>query len=111
MIVERSARARGRVQGVMFRQTFVRGLLKRGLEGGASNSPGDRREVTVTLSGEAEMIEEVIARMRREEPLNSWGAHVESVELLDEVIPIEQHQVTTANVDDFPWSTGVDFYL
>ena len=111
MTVTRSGRATGRVQGVMFRQTFVRALQKRALAGGASNSAHRRDEVTFTVEGVGEAVEELIARLGSRQPLNSWGARVESMELLDEVIPVERHQVTTANVDDFAWSPGVDFYL
>lgn len=111
MDTEKSARATGRVQGVMFRQTFVRALKKRGLEGGATNTRHDPNEVTFTAIGDGGAIDELFAEMAAGEPLNSWGARVESLEPLDEVIPIERHQVTTTNVDDFHWSGGVDFYL
>ncbi|MHC4930753.1 MAG: acylphosphatase [Planctomycetota bacterium] len=110
MIVTRSGRATGRVQGVMFRQTFVRALQKRALKGGASNARHRRDEVTFTAEGEAAAVEELIHKLGSR-PLNSWGARVEAVEILDEVIPIERHEVTTVNVDDFAWSPGVEFYL
>jgi acylphosphatase len=111
MRVTRSGRATGRVQGVMFRQTFVRALQKRGLEGGASNSRHRRDEITFTAKGAAEVVEELIGKMGAGQPLNSWGARVESLELLDDVIPIDRHQVTTFNVDEFAWSPDVEFYL
>jgi acylphosphatase len=111
MSVTKSGRVRGRVQGVMFRQTFVRALLKRGLAGGATNSPDSGDEVVFTLEGDEGSVEEVLNRLGSGEPINSWGAQVESLEMIDEPIPIERHQVTTLNVDEFRWSGGVEFYL
>lgn len=111
MIVERSGRARGRVQGVMFRQTFVRALQRRHLEGGASNSRDDRREVTFTVRGEESAVEELLGRLASGAALNSWGAHVEEMEILGDAIPVASHDVTTDNVDDFAWSPDVEFYV
>ena len=34
----------GKVQGIMFRQTFIRGLEKRKISGGATNDPQNKRE-------------------------------------------------------------------
>jgi acylphosphatase len=95
----------------MFRQTFVRALQKRALEGGASNSRHRRDEVTFTAKGEAGAVEALIGKLGSGDSLNSWEARVDSLEILDEIIPIERHQVTTVNVDDFAWSPGVEFYL
>ena len=102
---------RGRVQGVMFRQTFVRALLKRGLAGGATNSPDSGDEVVFTVEGDEQLVEELLSRLGSGEPINSWGAQVASIEMLDEAIAIGRHQVTTGNVDEFRWSGGVEFYL
>jgi acylphosphatase len=95
----------------MFRQTFVRALQKRGLAGGATNSPDAPDEVVFTVEGEKGVVEELLARLGSGEPVNSWGAQVDSIEMLDEAIAVERHQVTTLNVDDFRWSGGVEFYL
>ena len=43
--------------------------------------------------------------------LNSWGARTTDMEKAARVIPISEHQVTTANVDTFKWKRGVEMYL
>src|SRR3990167_3890452 len=90
---------RGKVQGVMFRQTFIRALLKRQLAGGATNDVADRDRVNFTIQGDEQKIGEVLGRLTSVVPLNSWGAIVTQLELLESPIPIDQHEVTTANVD------------
>jgi acylphosphatase len=102
--------ARGRVQGVMFRQTLIRGAQKRGLRAGATNLPGGD-EVAMTLEGEEKAILDLVETARRTRPLNSWGATIE--ELVDEGHgrPIEDHQVTTENVDGFSWNPNIEMYL
>lgn len=54
----------GQVQRVMFRQTFIRAAQRRGLVAGASNSKGDINEVTFTLSGDNNKIEEILQFFR-----------------------------------------------
>ena len=107
----KSVRVRGKVQGVMFRQTFIRALQKRNLKGGATNHPKDLHEVSFTLSGEEEFIREILEKLKEGHPINSWGATVQTLEELPDVIPIENHEVTTENVDNFNWSSGVEMYL
>ncbi|MBT3584662.1 MAG: hypothetical protein HN509_07130 [Halobacteriovoraceae bacterium] len=101
----------GKVQGVMFRQTFIRACLVRQLAGGVTNDPSQEDRVTFTLLGEDELVLEIIERLSKPEILNSWQASVEKLEILEQPIPIVQHEVTTDNVDDFEWSPGVEFYL
>jgi acylphosphatase len=55
--------ARGQVQGVMFRQTLIRGAQNRRLQAGASNLLNGI-EVAFTLEGEAEAIAELVAALR-----------------------------------------------
>ncbi len=102
---------RGNVQGVMFRQTFVRGLLKRGLAGGASNDPTNRQRVVVTIADDGKKSHELLAQIAAGDVLNSRGAAAESVELLEEFWDWHEHQVTTLNVEEFAWQSGVEFYL
>ena len=101
----------GQVQGVMFRQTFIRAAQRRDLEGAASNLPDGR--VACFLSGAREKIDEITSGLRTGEPINSWNARVETLVFLEERegIPFHEHQVTTANVDTFSWSPGVEMYL
>jgi len=101
----------GKVQGVMFRQTFIRGSHARGLKAGASNlSDGS---VSCFLSGPADMIDDIIVNLLSGEPINSWGALVDRmIPISDpEGIPFERHQVTTGNVDSFNWSSDIEMYL
>ena len=105
-----SGKVEGKVQGVMFRQTFIRGLLKRNLSGGATNLE-DRNIVSFTIEGDEESVQSVIDSLAQIKPLNSWNAEVQKVSILDEIIPIEDHQVTTLNVDGFNWNPDVEFFF
>lgn len=102
---------KGKVQGIMFRQTVIRGAEKRALKAGATNDPGDRSIVRFTLEGEEKMIQEIVDFMTAGNKLNSWGAQVDSLEELTPSYDIHVHEVTTENVDGFNWSKGVEFYL
>jgi acylphosphatase len=106
-----SGKVIGKVQGVMFRQTFIRCLIAKKMEGGATNSANDSNEVTFTISGKKEIIDKVLLRIQSLPELNSWGATVSQLVILDKVIPVEFHEVTTSNVDNFKWSPNVTFYL
>lgn len=101
----------GNVQDVMFRQTFIRAAHKRKLQGGATNDATDSARVHCTLIGDASAVDELIARLRSVKPINSWNAYVETLHVYDHFIALSEHQVTTDNVNQFNWSTSVDFYL
>ncbi|MCP3671152.1 MAG: acylphosphatase [Gammaproteobacteria bacterium] len=101
----------GMVQGVMFRQTFIRGAQTRGLKAAASNlSDGS---VSCFVYGPTDMIDDIIAKLLSGEPINSWGAMVDKVIPVPdpEGIPFEDHQVTSSNVGTFNWSQDVEMYL
>ena len=101
----------GRVQGVMFRQTFIRGCQVRGLKAAASNlSDGT---VSCYIQGPTDMINDLMVKLRSGQLINSWGACVDRITPLSDTegIAFEKHQVTTSNVDAFNWSSGVDMYL
>ncbi|KAH7815374.1 putative Acylphosphatase family protein [Monocercomonoides exilis] len=102
---------RGKVQGVMFRQTIIRACQARGIRGGATNSVADKHEVILTFSGNKEMIEEILAFFRAGKVLNSWGAQVTSITPISTSVPFSNHQVTTENVDTFKWNPRVEFYM
>ena len=101
----------GRVQGVMFRQTFIRAAEKRGVSAGASNLP-DRR-VSCYLGGDEARVQEILVGLGSREPINSWGALVTRLTMLppEEGTPLRSHQVTTQNVDRFKWNPDVQMYL
>ena len=104
-------RVTGRVQGVMFRQTFIRAAQRRNLEGAASNLPDG--SVSCFLSGAEDKIDEITGGLQTGEAINSWGARVKKLVFLEERdgIPFDEHQVTTTNVDTFGWSPDVKMYL
>ncbi len=101
----------GNVQGVMFRQTLIRGAYKRGLKAGATNLVDG--SVSFTLIGDIQMIDEIISFFKSRKPINSWKAKVDELFELSEQdgIVFEKHEVTTENVDTFNWSEGVEMYL
>lgn len=102
-------RVRGDVQGVMFRQTLIRAAIDRGLEAGATNLASG--EVVFTLAGAPAAIDELATRLVHVRPLNSWGATVSELLTEDPGMPINAHQVTTANVDRLRWGGDVQMYL
>jgi acylphosphatase len=104
-------RVSGKVQGVMFRQTFIRAAQRRDLEGAASNLPDGG--VSCFLSGAEDKIDEITSGLQTGKTINSWGARVEGLVFLEESegISFLEHQVTTANVDTFSWSPDVEMYL
>jgi acylphosphatase len=105
--VTQSFRATGKVQRVMFRQTLIRAMQKRGLTGGATNlKVPQRNQVEFTVSGEESNIQELVLRfLDHENPINDRKARADSIKQLSKVIPIEQHTVTTTNVDKFKWKS------
>ena len=104
--------ARGSVQGVMFRQTLIRGARKRNLRAGATNLD-DGRSVAITLNGEHSKIELFAKDIACTKELNSWGAKVEAWIKVDQKDgkDIFDHQVTTENVDTFAWDSSVEMFL
>lgn len=107
----KSFRVYGQVQGVMFRQTFIRGLIKRKLNGGATNNKDAHKTVSITIETSEEIeIDYIVQELIRLKVINSWNATIEKIEDLP-VIKIEDHEVTTSNVDDHQWSSGVEFYF
>lgn len=110
MIVTESFLVHGKVQGIMFRQTFVRALLKRGLLGGATNNKSNQNEVSCSVKGDGDIIKELKEQLLSLESLNSWGAKVEEI-VACEYIPYENCEVTTENVNSKKWTPGVEFYL
>jgi acylphosphatase len=125
VVAERSYRAYGRVQQVMFRQTVIRAMAKRNLVGGATNRKDGSAAVDITIavvmSEESEQDEEVkddtiiiqgfVDLLKRTKPLNNWGARVDSIVPLPTIIPYKKHQATTDNVDAFNWNPDVEMYI
>ncbi|KAG9402035.1 hypothetical protein AC1031_007730 [Aphanomyces cochlioides] len=104
-------RVRGNVQKVMFRQTLIRAMIKRGIVGGASNNRQQKDLVDITFEGEEDAIGQLVQALKTTKPLNSWGAQVEKLEIRDSGISMEDHQVTTENVDNRSWNPNVVMYL
>lgn len=110
MKVAESFLVHGKVQGIMFRQTFVRALLTRGLLGGATNNRLNQNEVSCSVEGEEEVLKELKNKLLTLDSLNSWGAKVEEIIPCD-YIPYQKCEVTTENVESKKWTPGVEFYL
>ena len=103
-------KALGKVQGVMFRQTVMRGAMNRGLKAGATNLD-NKSEVDFMLEGENEKIQEMVDFIKSGEDINDWDAKVEELQEVESKNSIDNYEVTTENVDSFNWSTNVNFYL
>ena len=101
----------GRVQGVMFRQTLMRGAIKRGISCGATNCKDDRKKVDVTIEGNKEKVDEMIKTLMQGKELNSWGAKISKLQLCDKGLDTFEHEVNTKNVDDFKWNDDCEFYI
>ncbi|KAJ0407122.1 hypothetical protein ATCC90586_005686 [Pythium insidiosum] len=111
--VTRFFQVRGKVQRVMFRQTVIRAMIKRGLQGGATNDKADRTLVHVTLRGGADSIQELIDAIGSGSDLNDWGARATAVKEVDRARgkSLSSHQVTTENVDSKNWNPNCTMYL
>ena len=80
----------GKVQGVMFRKSFCVAAKHRAILAGATNLE-DRNRVLCSLEGSKEDIDKFIEEIKNANELNSWGANVESVNMLEEFRDFDQH--------------------
>ena len=103
-------KAIGNVQGVMVRQTIMRGAMKRGLKAGATNL-SNTHEVDIMLEGDDSKIQEIVDFIRSGKNINDWDAKIDELKEIESGNSIEDYEVTTENVDSFNWSTDVNFYL
>lgn len=110
---DRFFEVRGTVQQVMFRQTLIRAMQKRRIVGGASNDRADRSLVRLTLRGPSEDIDELVDVVGSGKLLNDWGAKAESITEVEAASGrrLEEHQVTTDNVDARNWNPNVKFFI
>jgi acylphosphatase len=99
---------KGKVQGVMFRQTLIRGAQKRKLKAGASNLVSGN-QVRFTLEGDNNLIQEMVDFLKSGRPINNWNAKID--EVIEENTPETSYQVTTENVDTMNWNPNVEMYL
>ncbi|KAF0699105.1 Aste57867_10307 [Aphanomyces stellatus] len=95
----------------MFRQTLIRAMIKRGIVGGATNNRQQKDVVDITMDGDAATVGALLEALRATKPLNSWGAQVETLTVLKTGMDIDDHQVTTTNVDGRSWNPNVEMYL
>lgn len=101
----------GVVQGVMFRQTFLRACYKRHIVGGATNHPDDLHRVECSMTGDPLLIQEIIDKMKSGEKLNSHYAFVEKVVRNEKGLDPLQHAANTETVECDREFQGVNFYL
>ncbi|EGD81739.1 hypothetical protein PTSG_02451 [Salpingoeca rosetta] len=110
-IMERHLQVRGKVQGVMFRQTLMRAAQRLGLRAAASNMKQDKSLVKVSLFGDEDTVNTLVTNLGSGKAINSWGAKVSSIEDDPNPWPYDKHQVTTDNVDSKRWNPNVKMYL
>ena len=110
-LVSKFFEVHGKVQNVMFRQTFIRGAIKRHLSGGASNDPENKGKVLCMLKGEENVLEDYINFLEQKKVINSWHATVDKIIQSKEEQSLEDYEVTTQNVDHFKWSSDVEMYV
>jgi acylphosphatase len=109
--VKQSYLVQGKVQGVMFRKTLILAANKRALRAGATNDALDHDTVHFSLEGDSRKIKELEVQLLSLDPLNSWGARAMSLIPLSLFKEIETHEVTTENIENLKFSSGVEFYL
>jgi acylphosphatase len=103
--------AKGTVQNVMFRQTFIRGAQKRSLKAGATNDSRDMDRVIFILQGEEAQVNQYVDFLKDKKVINSWGATIEKMTRIETEAPLSSFQVTTENVDQFNWNPDVEMYV
>ncbi|KAH0791489.1 Acylphosphatase family protein [Histomonas meleagridis] len=95
----------------MFRQTIMRGAIKRGILAGATNCTDDKNKVIATFVGDKDKINDLVKTLGSGKVLNSWNAQVTSYEENESGLPVESHEVTTKNVDQINWPGEVEIYI
>jgi acylphosphatase len=101
-------RAQGRVQGVWFRQSLVRGTAAHGLAAGATNRPDG--SVAITFEGDDAAIDAVLAKLGSGR-LNDRGAQATSVEEEPSGLDLAAHDVHPGNLDRLGWDRSIRVYL
>ncbi len=101
----------GRVQAVMFRKTFCYGAIARKLEAGATNDRSNKERVLCSVAGDRDNIELFLDELQSLATLNSWGASVTNIEMLDVFTEVSRHEITTLNVDHKPRTQDIEFFL
>ena len=87
-------------------------MIKREIEGGATNRKDDHQAVDLTMCGDDAAITALIERIGNGNPLNCWGACASSVlEVENGEIDWTKHKVTTSNVDTFNWHGNVEMFI
>lgn len=101
----------GKVQGVFFRKTFVHGLNKRGLKGGATNSQENKNLVHCTVIGRVEDRESLKRDLKALKQINALGASVTEIQEVDHGIALQNHDVHTNKLSDKKFNLGLKSYL
>jgi acylphosphatase len=101
----------GDVQWAMFRQTIMRAALRRNIRAGATNCGDDKHKVIATFCGETRKIDDLVSVLGSGKVLNSWKAKVTSWEEHANGISVEEHEVTTENVDSIQWPGKVEIFI
>ncbi|MBT7609184.1 MAG: hypothetical protein HN576_05475 [Bacteriovoracaceae bacterium] len=101
----------GKVQGVMFRKTLILAAKRRGIIAGATNDRQDLNCVHFSLEGKEQDILDIEEKLLSLPELNSWGAKPNKLEKVQNYREISCYEVTTENIGELNFSSGVTFYL
>lgn len=100
----------GNVQAVMFRKTFCFGAKKRKLLAGATNHHLERNKVLCSVCGERDIVNTFLQDLTGRK-LNSWGAFVDSIELLEEFVEIAKHEYDSDSLEPKLLNKDIEYYL
>jgi acylphosphatase len=109
--MKQSYMVHGKVQGVMFRKTLILAAKNRNLNAGATNDKEDRNCVHFSLEGDKEKIEDIEIKLISLPKLNSWGAKPERLDKVDQYRDVSTYEVTTENINELNFTSGVEFFL
>lgn len=102
---------KGKVQHVVFRQAVMRAAIKRNVVAGATNDESDPDRVEISLQGPKDKVQEIVDGLKSGKPLNSFGAHCTSVEILSNGKDPLEHETNTAKFDMTRRDGSCEFYL
>ena len=102
---------KGIVQNVMFRQTFLRACLKLDIDAGATNHPIEKDRCDLTLFGTESNVNNLMSKIILGKWLNSWGAKVEKIEIIENGIPPYDHSINTGNIKKMAYNENIEFYI
>lgn len=104
----------GVVQGVHFRQTFVRKAIELNLIAAAKNDREDFDKVFCYLEGPIKIIENYLKSLVNADQINSQGASIRKVEYINDDGPIPElsfFDIHSENINNYSWDPTVQILL